>query len=455
MDGTMVTEHVRPLHDWPLRRIGSAAAAAHARLLTQPLNALRWSFDSRAAHASSWRVQLTVNDTPLHLQVHAVDFDDWTPEVAGPDIPQALASAGVSRTGAPLWQALSTTLNARVRFVHAQVQPSASVPGDAIAWSLPAQGWHGMAWAEDDTAWQGMVASLPARLTASPSEGLMDLPLQLSFGLGFTRLSPNDLPRLRPHCVVLLDEEGAVHRHRELHRLGLTVLAGPNRRLIARAVWVGQSLYRVADAPYKSIDVASSFAGAAMNTPRSSEGASATAGVAAATPAPTKPQAGEPSPAPSTAPARAAPAQRPPTLPAEHRAPDLSEVEVEVRFELGRQRWPLRELVQWRVGQPVPLDLSMVDTPVTAWVHDKCIATGRLVVVGERLGVRLHDVFAPVTAPSTKARAPASAAPRRPRAATSKAASSTPASSTPASSKPAAIDKAAAAQADDEVHFVR
>jgi flagellar motor switch/type III secretory pathway protein FliN len=37
---------------------------------------------------------------------------------------------------------------------------------------------------------------------------------------------------------------------------------------------------------------------------------------------------------------------------------------------------------------------------VTAWVHERCIAQGRLVVIGDRLGVRLDEVFAPISRPS-------------------------------------------------------
>ena len=100
--------------------------------------------------------------------------------------------------------------------------------------------------------------------------------------------------------------------------------------------------------------------------------------------------------------ASATPPAQAQTAAPQHQAPDLSDVEVDVRFELGRMRWPLRQLVQWRVGQPVPMEIALRDTPVTAWVHERCIASGRLVVVGERLGVRLDDVFAPLAKPTRR-----------------------------------------------------
>jgi flagellar motor switch/type III secretory pathway protein FliN len=370
----------RALTHWPLRRLSAAAAATHARLLAQPGGPLRWAASAEDRQRSFWWVQLAVNDAPVRLHVRARAFDNWAASVAGPQAPPALVSAGVAHSGAPLWQGLSTAFHAPVQFIEARAMNALTVPDDALAWQLPAMGWHGVLYAGTDNAWQRLVDGLPAKVSASPSDGLMELPLEVRLRLGSSRLGGADFARLRRHCVVLLDESGSVHRQRDLMRLGVTVLAGPNRRVVARAVWVGDALYRVDDiVVVNNGETPSLPSGADMN--------------------PSDPQVTPDAVAHDETPALPRAAAAAAAAPPQH-APDLSEVEVDVRFEIGRQRWPLRQLVQWRVGQPVPMELALRDTPVTAWVQERCIASGRLVVIGERLGVRLDDVFAPKANPT-------------------------------------------------------
>jgi flagellar motor switch/type III secretory pathway protein FliN len=388
----MALSELRPLTHWPLRRLGAAAAMAHTRLLAQPPGPLRWAAAEQAHQRSFWWVQLAVNDAPLRLHVRARAFDNWAASVAGSQAPPALASAGVAHSGAALWQGLSTALHAPVQFIEARAMNALAVPDDALAWQLPALGWHGVLYAGTDGAWQRLVDGLPDKPSASPSDGLMELPLQVRLRIGFSRLGSADFARLRRHCVVLLDGSGAVHRQRDLMRLGVTVLAGPNRRAVAHAVWVGEALYRVAEVVVVNSDeTPSPPTGAEMN-PSDAEVRPETVAretVAGESAAPVPPRTA------------AAP---PPPQPQQQQAPDLSEVEVDVRFEIGRMRWPLRQLVQWRVGQPVPMELALRDTPVTAWVHERCIASGRLVVIGERLGVRLDEVFAPLAKPTSSSK---------------------------------------------------
>lgn len=388
----------RALRQWPLRRIGRSAAMAHAQLLAQPAGAVRWSAARDEPQQTFWWVQLAINDAPVRLHVHARAFDDWSASVAGDDVPPALASAGIGQAGAALWQGLSTALNAPLQFVEARAMRALPAPDDALAWQLPAAGWRGVMYAGSDAAWQRLVGGLTDTPSANPSEGLMELPLQVRLRVGHTRLGHAEFTKLRRHCTVLVDEAGAVRRHRDLVRLGVTVLAGPNRRVVARAVWVGDTLYRAADfVVANSGETPLPLSGDEMNPNRAQAMTDkADAADPSPTPASDATQPGVPPAAPTgpQAGALSGAAAGP-----QHSAPDLGEVEVEVRFEIGRMRWPLRQLVQWRVGQPVPLELELRDTPVTAWVHERCIAQGRLVIVGERLGVKLDEVFAPVARP--------------------------------------------------------
>lgn len=393
-----------PLAHWPLRRFSDAAAAAHARLLAQPAGPLRWQACEETRQRSLWWVHLTVNDAPVRLHVQARAFDHWAPSVAA-TMPPALASAGVAQGGTPLWQALSSVLNAPVQFIQARAMAAMTTPDDAIAWQFPALGWRGVLYAGDDSAWQRLAAQLPDKPSASPGEGLMELPLQVRLGVGRSRLGSAEYARLRRHCVVLLDAAGAVFRQRDLLRLGVTVLVGSGRQRVTRAVWAGDALYRAADfSVVDSGDPPSPREGDEMNTTPQHDAQGPADGTAQRAPAPAQNGSASAS-ASATATAQ------------QHHAPDLAEVEIDVRFEIGRQRWPLRQLVQWRVGQPVPLELALRDTPVTAWVHERCIASGRLVVIGERLGVRLDDVFSPLAQPAGKPSTPTTQREPRPRVA--------------------------------------
>jgi flagellar motor switch/type III secretory pathway protein FliN len=385
----MVLPELRPMTSGPWRRISPMAAGIHAKLLALPPQPIGWAACAEDRNRSCWWVQLAVNDAPVRLHVHSRTFDQWATTVAGPNAPWALASAGIAHNGRVLWQALSTSLHAPVEFVEARAMHRLTVPDDALAWKLPSLGWHGVMYASSDSAWARLSEGLPSKASVNPSDGLMELPLQVCMRVGEVRLGSTEFARLRQHCVVLIDESIAVHRHRDLTRLGVTVLAGPNRRAVARAVWVGDALYRVADFVVINSDEPPSLpSGADMSTTEVQ--------VDKHSPATTAAEAAEGDSslsqphAPTTSPSSAT----------QHHAPDLSDVEVDVRFELGRMRWPLRQLVQWRVGQPVPLDLALRDAPVTAWVHDRCIASGRLVVIGERLGVRMDEVFDLKTKPS-------------------------------------------------------
>jgi hypothetical protein len=154
----------RPLTHWPLRRLSGAAAAAHARLLAQPDGPLRWAASEENHQRSFWWVQLAINDAPVRLHVRSRALDNWAASVAGPQAPPALASAGVAHSGAVLWQGLSTTLHAPVQFIEARQMSALSVPDDALAWRVPALGWHGVLYAGTDGAWQRLVDGLPARV---------------------------------------------------------------------------------------------------------------------------------------------------------------------------------------------------------------------------------------------------------------------------------------------------
>jgi len=70
----------------------------------------------------------------------------------------------------------------------------------------------------------------------------------------------------------------------------------------------------------------------------------------------------------------------------------LSEVCLPVNVELGHSRMKIKEILELGPGSIVQLDKSP-DEPVELYVGDKPLAKGELVVVEERLGVRITELI--------------------------------------------------------------
>jgi flagellar motor switch protein FliN/FliY len=69
----------------------------------------------------------------------------------------------------------------------------------------------------------------------------------------------------------------------------------------------------------------------------------------------------------------------------------LMDVTVPITAEIGRTELPLAEVLRLGPGSVVELDKS-ADEPVEILVNGKLLATGEVVVVGDRFGVRILDV---------------------------------------------------------------
>jgi flagellar motor switch/type III secretory pathway protein FliN len=209
--------------------------------------------------------------------------------------------------------------------------------------------------------------------------------------VGRTHLPTADLARLRRHAVLLIDTAApmggrwpfAAPQGRGEGQHPVVVRAGVRRELVARALWQPPGRLR-----------RQALCAVAMSPPPSFvEG---------------KPMSAQAER--SSAPAGSAPQDDA----AEPLA--LGPVEVEVRFELARQHWSLHSLSQWRVGEALPFDMALTQATVGAWIHDRCVASGRLVVVGDRLGLRIDALHAQPTAAAqpgpAAAHAPAGASPQ-------------------------------------------
>jgi type III secretion system YscQ/HrcQ family protein len=377
----------RPLQAAELPQLSAAAAATHRWLLRSAHPALRFGPLPTASPASppgpGWWLQLQLGAVPLVLQASAAVWPEWSPAQTGSAVPEALVSAGIAHAAAPLWSALAQATGAPVQLLRACWLPrSPTPPTQALAWQLGTGEWRGSVHAPTASAWAAWAAALPAaeRPALQQAEAWRSgalgaaLPITVALELGRTRLPAADLGRARRHAVLLID---ALHGTPPMPiaggRSGLPhtvhVLAGRQRWRLAQALWqppgrwLRQALSTVAPA----------------SSPVSLEGT------------PMSAQA-------DRSPAHAAPAA---DEPAAERL-DLGPIEIEVRFELARQHWPLAELAQWRIGESLPFDVSLVGATVGAWVHEHCVASGRLVVVGDRLGLRIDALHAQPSEPGQR-----------------------------------------------------
>jgi len=70
------------------------------------------------------------------------------------------------------------------------------------------------------------------------------------------------------------------------------------------------------------------------------------------------------------------------------------DVSVPIMVELGRTRMLIRDILDLGVGGVVELDKAAGE-PVEVYVRDMKFASGEVVVVGDRFGVRIKEIFDP------------------------------------------------------------
>ena len=70
----------------------------------------------------------------------------------------------------------------------------------------------------------------------------------------------------------------------------------------------------------------------------------------------------------------------------------IMDVPVEISVELGSCRMPMREVLRLQVGSVIQLD-KIADAPVDIFVNRKLIAKGEVVVVEDRFGIKVTEIF--------------------------------------------------------------
>jgi flagellar motor switch protein FliN/FliY len=71
----------------------------------------------------------------------------------------------------------------------------------------------------------------------------------------------------------------------------------------------------------------------------------------------------------------------------------VMDVPVQVTVVLGERAMSIRDVLQLNAGAVVPLDRK-ADQPVDLYVNNKLIARGEVVVVNEKLGLKITELAA-------------------------------------------------------------
>lgn len=72
----------------------------------------------------------------------------------------------------------------------------------------------------------------------------------------------------------------------------------------------------------------------------------------------------------------------------------LEDVQVRLSVEVGRTRITLRELMRLNEGSILELD-RLAGDPLDILVNGKPVATGEVVMVGDRFGIRFGEIVEP------------------------------------------------------------
>ncbi|MCX8111218.1 MAG: flagellar motor switch protein FliN [Syntrophorhabdaceae bacterium] len=72
----------------------------------------------------------------------------------------------------------------------------------------------------------------------------------------------------------------------------------------------------------------------------------------------------------------------------------LLDIPVEISVEIGRTKMVIGELLSLSKGSTIELN-KIAGEPVDIYVNDKLLGKGDMVVVNERLGVRITEIITP------------------------------------------------------------
>src|SRR5438874_305987 len=111
--------------------------------------------------------------------------------------------------------------------------------------------------------------------------------------------------------------------------------------------------------------------------------------------APPPPDAAAPTPADSAPAPLPLPSFAPPGEPPPPRAIDLlSDVNLNVKIELGRTRMLVEDVLKLSEGAVVELD-KLAGDPVDVFVNDRHVARGEVLVLNDNFCVRINEILSP------------------------------------------------------------
>lgn len=72
----------------------------------------------------------------------------------------------------------------------------------------------------------------------------------------------------------------------------------------------------------------------------------------------------------------------------------IRDIPVTLSVELGRKRLPIKQLLEMAQGSVIDLD-GMAGDPMSIFINNHLVASGEVVVVGDKYGIRITEIITP------------------------------------------------------------
>jgi type III secretion system YscQ/HrcQ family protein len=301
---------------------------------------LQWRYPSEGL--DGLELVLRVGDIRVGVCIETLTAFGAANDVTRPEIPAGLRAAYLSGVGSALWRELETVTQCAIEVLEVRPQSHLEPTPECLGFEVqrgtggPAtRGWLRCI----DTDTKCSAALLRALTAASREMALPPVPKQLSLRwtavVGCTSLPAGEARELAEHDIVLVDDVRPAS-----DALNCWLAVGAARRYAGRLALRNGQLHMV------------QF-GNAGESNMSSETDS-----------------GPPQEA------------------------GFADIPVNLRFELAQWNASLAEVGRLAAGTVIDIGQRLDDHSISVWAEQRCIGKGQLVVIGERLGVRLLSVFA-------------------------------------------------------------
>jgi type III secretion system YscQ/HrcQ family protein len=305
--------------------------------MTCPLDSREWRFRwvPMQEPLRGTELVLRVGSAQVAVGVEDLAIFGGAAEINRPEVPADLRAAYLNFIGGRAWQELERRLRRSVEVVAVRTDATWEVSGDCLGFEIES--------ISCGVSTRGLLGPVPPQLQSgllqacrqymSRDAARSATPLRWTAVAGYTSLSGQELRALELHDIVVIDDACYTSASIEC-----SLAIGPTRRCVGRAR-LERGYLRLLEIQLKGSRIMSDI-----------EDAAGTA------------------------------------------VSGLGEIPVTLRFEVAQWQSTLAEMESLAPGCVIDLGKPVDQAAVSIWIEQRQIGKGRLVVIGERLGVRLLSI---------------------------------------------------------------